>query len=172
MAAGPKRPEYEPKTIDQKLGYLVEECGEVLAAVGKTLRWGPASTNPEIDPADRETNAEWVLRELADLEQAMARVRKSLTPVVRQAPAPAAPLSELQAEVERLRARLDAMELEAARLRGIAIAVTRDRDAAEIACRVSVEGTEDGAFDGKDERRAHNMAAAVVARADARKGGG
>ena len=31
---------YLPTTIDGKLGRLVEECGEVLAAAGKTLRWG------------------------------------------------------------------------------------------------------------------------------------
>ena len=30
-------PRYEPKTLKQKLGYLVEEAGEVLAAAGK--RW-------------------------------------------------------------------------------------------------------------------------------------
>ena len=34
------KPEYMPITIDEKLGYLVEECGEVLHAVGKTQRWG------------------------------------------------------------------------------------------------------------------------------------
>lgn len=26
---------YRPRTFDQKLGYLIEECGEVLAGVGR-----------------------------------------------------------------------------------------------------------------------------------------
>ena len=45
--------EYEPKTLDQKMGYLVEECGEVLAAAGKSLRWGLDSCNPELPEAER-----------------------------------------------------------------------------------------------------------------------
>ena len=71
------KPEYEPKTIDQKLGYLVEECGEVLAAVGKTQRWGLESFNPE-PGASRETNREWILRELSDLQNAIDIVRTTL----------------------------------------------------------------------------------------------
>ncbi len=72
---------YEPKTTDQKLGYLVEECGEALAAVGKTIRWGLESVNPELSPTStspRETNREWILRELDDLERAIAFVRQDL----------------------------------------------------------------------------------------------
>lgn len=75
---GPKRPEYEPLTGAAKLAYLVEECGEVLAAAGKALRWGLHSTNPELPEAERETNAEWLSRELDDLEAAIARVRTIL----------------------------------------------------------------------------------------------
>ena len=61
------KPQYEPKTTEQRFGYLVEECGEVLAAVGKTLRWGLESTNQEL--AQGETNAAWVLREIQDLKR-------------------------------------------------------------------------------------------------------
>jgi len=71
------KPEYRPVSIDQKLGYLVEECGEVLQAVGKTQRWGLESFNPE-PGASRETNREWILRELTDLEQAIEFVRWAL----------------------------------------------------------------------------------------------
>lgn len=71
------KPEYKPISIDEKLGYLVEECGEVLAAVGKTRRWGLESFNPE-PGASRETNREWILRELTDLESACAIVRAAL----------------------------------------------------------------------------------------------
>jgi NTP pyrophosphatase (non-canonical NTP hydrolase) len=73
------KPQYEPTTLSQKLGYLVEECGEVLAAVGKTLRWGPQSFNPELPESERETNREWILRELLDLQGAIVRVQKALT---------------------------------------------------------------------------------------------
>lgn len=71
--------EYEPRTDKEKLGYLVEECGEVLAAVGKTLRWGRNSVNPELEQDDNpETNREWILRELVDLERAIGFVRAAL----------------------------------------------------------------------------------------------
>lgn len=87
--AGPKRPEYEPGTAEQRLGYLVEECAEVLEplathtvrvlkAVGKTLRRGLDGTNPELPEEQRETNAKWLLRELADLEAAISRVREKV----------------------------------------------------------------------------------------------
>ena len=73
------KPQYRPITLEQKLGYLVEECGEVLAAVGKTQRWGLESYNPDIGP-NSETNQEWILRELADLEEACRIVREALSP--------------------------------------------------------------------------------------------
>lgn len=56
---------------DQRIAYLVEECGETLAAAGKALRWGLDSSNPELPEGERETNREWLLRELADLRQAI-----------------------------------------------------------------------------------------------------
>jgi NTP pyrophosphatase (non-canonical NTP hydrolase) len=68
---------YEPKTWEQKLGYLVEEAGEVLAAAGKTLRWGRLSVNPELPPQQQETNIDWLIRELADLERAIYYVRQA-----------------------------------------------------------------------------------------------
>jgi NTP pyrophosphatase (non-canonical NTP hydrolase) len=69
---------YRPKTEKQKLGYLVEECGEVMAAVGKTIRWGLESYNPELPYAERETNRQWILRELQDLKGAIKFVEDSL----------------------------------------------------------------------------------------------
>jgi len=70
--------QYEPKTLQQALGYLVEEAGEVQAAVGKSLRWGLDSVNPELPEHEQEANAYWVLRELKDLEGAIKRVRRFL----------------------------------------------------------------------------------------------
>lgn len=55
-------PQYEPKTFEQTLGYLIEEAGEVLPAAGKTLRWGHESVNPELPPEEQETNAAWLKR--------------------------------------------------------------------------------------------------------------
>jgi NTP pyrophosphatase (non-canonical NTP hydrolase) len=74
------KPEYEPKTNMQRLGYLVEECGEVLQAVGKTIRWGLESVNPELPPEQQESNAAWILRELDDLQQAIYRVKQVIKP--------------------------------------------------------------------------------------------
>lgn len=65
------KPEYRPQTFDQALGYLVEEAGEVMAAVGKTQRWGAESYNPEIPKDQREENGYWILRELTDLKRAI-----------------------------------------------------------------------------------------------------
>jgi len=81
MKAGPKKPQYEPIGDWDALGYFIEEAGEVLAAAGKTLRWGWNSYNPE-PGASRETNVEWLRREVADLEEAIQRL-KNLTPVGR-----------------------------------------------------------------------------------------
>jgi hypothetical protein len=72
------KPQYEPKSLTSKLGYLVEECGEVLAAAGKSLRWGLESVNPEIPPEQQETNRDWLLRELVDLDGAIQRVRAAV----------------------------------------------------------------------------------------------
>ena len=69
---------YQPKTLEQMLGYLVEECGEVLAAVGKTQRFGLDSCNPELPVSEREQNGDWLLREMVDLARAIGFVRKEL----------------------------------------------------------------------------------------------
>ena len=60
------------------LAHLVEECGEVLAAAGKCQRWGMDSVNPELPAEQQETNRDWLLRELADLEGAIIRLRVQL----------------------------------------------------------------------------------------------
>lgn len=71
-------PRYEPKTPGQKMGYLVEECGEVLAAAGKTLRWGLNSVNPELPKEEQETNRAWLLREFVDLRRAIDLVEDEI----------------------------------------------------------------------------------------------
>lgn len=64
--------EYLPQGFNGKLSHVIEECGEVLAAAGKTLRFGLESSNPLT--SDPETNREWLLRELKDLKQAISRI--------------------------------------------------------------------------------------------------
>lgn len=72
------KPQYVPKTIPQKLGYLIEACGETLAAAGKTFRWGLHSVNPVLPPEQQEPNCAWLLRELVDLERAIAYAKPML----------------------------------------------------------------------------------------------
>lgn len=75
---------YMPKTTAQKLGYLVEECGEVLAAAGKTIRWGLYSVNPELPRAQQEHNRDWLLREIKDLKRALRIVEEDLRRYLRK----------------------------------------------------------------------------------------
>jgi NTP pyrophosphatase (non-canonical NTP hydrolase) len=72
------KPWYEPESAEQAIAYLIEECGEVLSAAGKTLRWGLASVNPELPSEQREENRDWLLREMKDLAGAVKRVRSFL----------------------------------------------------------------------------------------------
>lgn len=71
--------EYEPVTRTQHYGYLIEECGEVLAAAGKTLRWGEYEYNPELPEKKREYNKDWLIRELKDLRGAIDRMELYLS---------------------------------------------------------------------------------------------
>jgi hypothetical protein len=62
------------KNKGNKLGRFIEECGECLAAAGKTVRFGWDSYNPL---APTESNSEWLYREILDLEQAIKALKKS-----------------------------------------------------------------------------------------------
>ena len=44
------------------------------------LRWGPESCNPELPPSKRETNADWVEREIDDVLDAISNYRKEVHP--------------------------------------------------------------------------------------------
>lgn len=57
--------------LDFARGKAIEEAGEFLAAVGKSLRWGWMSVNPELPTDRRETNADWIRREMTDLRGAL-----------------------------------------------------------------------------------------------------
>ena len=72
-------PRYTPKTVEQKLGYLVEECGAVLAAIDKAKRWGLDSTNPVLPPDEHKTNRDRLLCEMHDLEVAIGLLREAIS---------------------------------------------------------------------------------------------
>lgn len=72
-------PKYVDKTDPQKcLARTIEEAGEVVAAAGKSARFGLDSYNPELPEEERETNAEWLLREMQDLQDAMKDMAQHL----------------------------------------------------------------------------------------------
>lgn len=65
-------PKYLREGYHFAIGRLVEELGELQAALGKLLRWGPESYNPELPESERETNCAWVEREILDVKNAIA----------------------------------------------------------------------------------------------------
>lgn len=58
------------------LGHVIEECGEVCQAAGKLLRWGPQSYDPMIRFGLRETNIDWLTRELTGLKEAIVNLER------------------------------------------------------------------------------------------------
>ncbi len=62
---------YTPKDFASKLAHVIEEAGEVMAAAGKTQRFGLCSYNPELPEKEREYNIHWLERELKDLKKAI-----------------------------------------------------------------------------------------------------
>jgi hypothetical protein len=76
------KPTFIPKTLGGKLNWLAEECAELGQAIAKTQRFreekGVTLTqalhffDPTVPDNLRETNHAWILRELADLKQAIA----------------------------------------------------------------------------------------------------
>jgi len=56
----------------------IEELGELQAALGKSLRWGWDSHNPELPPDQRESNEAWVKREMADVRDALDNLEHEL----------------------------------------------------------------------------------------------
>lgn len=60
------------------MAHAAEEAGEMLAALGKTMRWGRDSVNPELPADQQETNEAWLRREIADLRGALDRLEGAL----------------------------------------------------------------------------------------------
>jgi hypothetical protein len=63
---------------EKYLAHVIEEAGEVVAAAGKTLRFGLQSVNPLIPVEDQITNEEWLRGEVSDLKLAIGHLETSL----------------------------------------------------------------------------------------------
>ena len=64
--------------FDKKLSHAIEEAGEFLAAAGKTQRWGRDNYNPYLPENERETNEQWLLRELDDTVLTLLRLKEEI----------------------------------------------------------------------------------------------
>jgi len=63
-------PRFMRPGLDHAVDKVFEECGELIAALGKTMRFGWDSTDP-VNTNNIETNAEWVRREMIDVVMAI-----------------------------------------------------------------------------------------------------
>jgi NTP pyrophosphatase (non-canonical NTP hydrolase) len=63
-----------------KLAHAIEEAGEFVSAAGKTQRWGRSSFNPDLPEDMRESNEDWLRREINDLRLALTRLELELLP--------------------------------------------------------------------------------------------
>jgi hypothetical protein len=64
-------PKYMRPGVNFARGKLIEELGELQAALGKSIRWGWHGVNPELPPSEQENNLEWVRREMLDVREAL-----------------------------------------------------------------------------------------------------
>ena len=64
--------------LDFAMGKAIAEAGELMAALGKTLRWGWSSVNPELPSTQQEPNASWVRREMAAVRHALDNLEKEM----------------------------------------------------------------------------------------------
>src|SRR5712691_4810636 len=71
-------PRYMRPGLNFARAKTIEELGELQAALGKSLRWGWDSHNPELPPDQRESNEAWVKREMADVRDALDNLEHEL----------------------------------------------------------------------------------------------
>jgi hypothetical protein len=71
-------PKYMRPGLGFAVGKAVEELGELQAALGKTLRWGWDSVNPELPLAQQEPNKAWVIREILDVRAALDNLEQEV----------------------------------------------------------------------------------------------
>jgi hypothetical protein len=81
MSIGTKsmtNPKYMRPGLDFARGKAIEELGELQAALGKSIRWGWTSANPELPMAERVTNVAWVRSEMQDVRDALDNLAREL----------------------------------------------------------------------------------------------
>lgn len=71
-------PRFLQDGFEKRLAHFIEECGEALAAAGKTQRWGAHSVNPLLPPCEQEANITWLRREIEDVKLAIERLEESI----------------------------------------------------------------------------------------------
>jgi hypothetical protein len=71
-------PKYMRPGLDFARGKAIEELGELQAALGKSLRWGWTSANPELPIGQRVTNVAWVRAEMQDVRDALDNLDSEL----------------------------------------------------------------------------------------------
>jgi hypothetical protein len=71
-------PRFMQDGFDKRLSHFIEECGEALAAAGKTQRWGAASVNPLLPEHQQETKLCWLRREVADVKKAIKQLEEAI----------------------------------------------------------------------------------------------
>lgn len=71
-------PKYMRPGLEFATGKLVEELGELQAALGKSMKWGFEGYNPELPVDQRELNVDWVLREIKDVQEAIGNFQREL----------------------------------------------------------------------------------------------
>lgn len=71
-------PKYMRPGLDFARGKAIEELGELGAALGKSLRWGWSSVNPELPEHEQESNALWVKREMQDVREALDNLEREM----------------------------------------------------------------------------------------------
>lgn len=71
-------PRYMRPGLDFARGKAIEEMGELQAALGKALRWGWTSVNPELPPGEQVPNVAWVRDEMQDVREALDNLEREL----------------------------------------------------------------------------------------------
>jgi len=71
-------PKYMEEGVDFAIGKAVEELGELQAALGKTIRFGLFSVNPELHHTEQESNSLWIKREIKDVREALANLEHEI----------------------------------------------------------------------------------------------
>lgn len=71
-------PEFLQSGFEKQLAHLVEELGELIAAAGKTQRFGAFSVNPLLPAHEQVSNIVWLKAEMKDVREALDRLQETI----------------------------------------------------------------------------------------------